>query len=176
MSREKKKKSPAAAVCSILGTVLLVIMVAACLPLTVPRVFGYHIYTVVSGSMEPAIPIGSLIYIEKNQPEDMKEKDIIAFYGGRDAAAIITHRVVENRVLMGEFITKGDANAAEDKNPIPYEDFIGKVRLSIPMVGGAAQVFTSTPGKITAGSLILLAVVLQALGSVLERRNAQKNS
>lgn len=169
MSKEKKKKSLAAAVCSILGTVLLVVMVAVCLPLTVPRVFGYHIYSVVSGSMEPAIPIGSLLYIEKAQPEDMKEKDIIAFYGGQDAMAIITHRVVENRVLMGEFITKGDANAAEDMDPVPYEDFIGKVRLSIPAVGGAAQAFTSTPGKIGAASLILLAVVLQVLGSMLER-------
>lgn len=121
--------------------------------------------------MEPAIPTGSLIYIQKTQPEDMKEKDVIAFYGGRDSTAIITHRVVENRVLMGEFITKGDANAAEDKNPVSYKDFIGEVRLSVPVVGGVAQAFTSTPGKIAAASLIGLAVILQILGSVLERQN-----
>lgn len=142
---------------------------AVCLPLTVPRVFGFHIYTVISGSMEPAIPIGSLLYIQKLPPEDMKEKDVIAYYGGHGQSAIITHRVVENRVLMGEFVTKGDANAAEDMEPVPYDDFIGKVRLTIPKVGVAAQAFFSTPGKIAAVSLIGLAVLLQVLASVLGR-------
>lgn len=97
--------------------------------------------------MEPAIPVGSLIYIQETAPEDMKEKDVIAYYGGSDRTAIITHRVIENRVFMGEFVTKGDANPDEDMTPIPYEDFIGKVRLSIPRVGRAAQALSSTPGK-----------------------------
>ncbi len=101
--------------CGTLGALLLVILVAACLPLTLPPpVFGYHIYTVLSGSMEPAIPVGSLSYIQETAPEDMKEKDVIAYYGGSDRTAIITHRVVENRVFMGEFVTKGDANPDED--------------------------------------------------------------
>ena len=84
---------------------------------------------------------------QETAPEDMKEKDVIAYYGGSDRTAIITHRVVENRVFMGEFVTKGDANPDEDMTPIPYEDFIGKVRLSIPRVGRAAQALSSTPGK-----------------------------
>lgn len=170
MDKGKTTKSPVAAVCSALGALLLVFLVAACLPLTLPRVFGYHIYTVVSGSMEPAIPVGSLLYIQETAPEDMKEKDVIAYYGGSDRTAIITHRVVENRVFMGEFVTKGDANPDEDMTPVPYDDFIGKVRLSIPRVGKAAQVFSSTPGKIAAACLIGLAVVLQVLASMLGRR------
>ena len=159
-----------AAVCSTLGTLLLVILVAVCLPLTVPRAAGFYIYTVVSGSMEPSIPVGSLLYIQNARPEDMEENDIIAFYGGKDAGAVITHRVVENRTLMGEFITKGDANAKEDIVPVPYSDFIGIVRVSIPKAGKAAQVFSSAPGKIAAASLIGLAVILQAVAAAAEKR------
>ncbi len=159
-----------AALCGTLGALLLVILVAVCLPLTLPRVFGYHIYTVVSGSMEPAIPVGSLLYIQEVPPEDMSERDVIAYYGGSDRTAIITHRVVENRVFMGEFVTKGDANPEEDMTPVPYDDFIGKVRLSVPRAGRAAQVLSSTPGKIAAACLIGLAVALQALSAVLGRR------
>jgi len=59
--RNRQKKSPVAAVCSVLGTLLLIIIVAAYLPITIPRAFGYEIYTVISGSMEPAIPTGSLV-------------------------------------------------------------------------------------------------------------------
>ena len=164
------RKSPVAAVCSTLGAILLAALLAVCLPLTLPRVWGYQIYTVVSGSMEPAIPVGSLLYVGPAQPEDMAENDVIAYYGGKDSTAVITHRVVENRVLMGEFITKGDADPAQDKNPVPYSEFIGKVRLSVPAAGKAAQVFSSLSGKIAAACLIGLAVVLQAIASLYERR------
>jgi len=109
--------------------------VLVCLPITATRLFGYDAYSVVSGSMEPAIPTGSLVYVQETAPEDMKEDDVIAFYGAKDSNAIITHRVVENKVVMGEFITKGDANKTEDMNAVPYSNFIGKVVYTIPVLG-----------------------------------------
>lgn len=142
-----------------------------CLPFTIPRLMGGQIYTVVSGSMEPAIPVGSLVYVEGMEPEDVVVNDVIAFYGGRDANAIITHRVVENRVIMGEFITKGDANQTNDMNPVNYNEFIGKVEWSVPEVGVIAQILTSREGKIAAASMIGLAVVLHIIASLLDRGN-----
>ena len=168
--KKKEKKSPVPALCSALGTVLLILLVLACVPLTVPRVFGYEIYTVISGSMEPAIPTGSLVYIQEMEPEDVEADDVIAFYGAKDSASIITHRVVENRVLMGEFITKGDANQTEDMNPASYENFIGKVVKSYPEIGEIAQILTGPEGKVIAGGVIAAAVVLQILASMFERR------
>lgn len=171
MSRRRKKKSPVAVVCSALGTVLLILLVLVCLPLTVPRVFGYHIYTVVTGSMEPAIPTGSLVYIKGIPPQEVEEKDVIAFYGAMDGTSIITHRVVSNSEIMNEFITKGDANETKDMNPIPYDNYIGKVMLSVPYVGGIAQTFTSTYGKIAAAGIIGLAVILQVIAAAVGRRH-----
>lgn len=170
MSRSKYKKSLAASICAWLGTIMLTGLVVFCIPLTLPRLFGYHIYSVVSGSMEPAIPVDSMVYIKTEAPEDMKKDDVIAFYGARDSNAIITHRVVENRIVMGEFITKGDANQTEDMNPVPYDNFIGKVTLSIPKVGGAAQIFTSAAGKITAVVIIIAALILETAASAIEKR------
>lgn len=170
LSRKRHKKSPVAAICGALGTALLIALVLFCIPLTVPRIFGYHIYSVVSGSMEPAIPVGSLVYIQEGAPEDMQEDDVIAFYGARDSNAIITHRVVENRVVMGEFITKGDANQTEDMNPVPYSNFIGKVVLSIPVMGGLAQMLTSMTGKLIAVFVIGIALILEVTASVLDRK------
>ena len=168
--KKKEKKSPVPALCSALGTVLLILLVLACVPLTVPRVFGYEIYTVISGSMEPAIPTGSLVYIADTDPGEIVEGDVIAFYGGASGngagaadsgASIITHRVVSNSVIMGEFITKGDANEKEDINPVSYDNYIGKVQLSVPMAGYAAELFTSTQGKIAAVCVIAVAALLQ---------------
>lgn len=149
---------------------LLAALTALCLPLTVPRLFGYHIYSVVSGSMEPSIPVGSLLYIRTAQPEEVAEGDVIAFYGARDTASIVTHRVVENRVVMGEFVTKGDANQTEDFTPVPYENLIGLVARTIPGAGRAAEYLTGPKGKLLAGGVIAAAVLLQILSSVLRRR------
>ena len=155
---------------SAVSMVLLIALVLGCLPLTVPRVFGLHIYTVVSGSMEPAIPTGSLVYVRETSPEQVGAEEVIAFYGARDSASIITHRVVENRVVMGEFITKGDANQTEDMNPIPYENFIGSVVYSIPALGRAAELLTSHDGKLVAGAVIAAALLLQGLAVLTERK------
>lgn len=166
----KKRRNVFAAAAGMTGMILLVALMAVCLPLTVPRFFGYHIYSVVSGSMEPSIPTGSLVYIKTMEPEEMVEGDVIAFYGARDQASIITHRVVENRVVMGEFVTKGDANQTEDMTPIPYGNYIGKVARTIPGAGTAAELLTSPTGKILAGGVILVAVLLQILASVSGRK------
>ena len=163
--KEGKRRRSAALFCNILGTVMLVALVLVCLPLTVPRLFGYHIYTVISGSMEPAIPTGSLVYIQEMEPEDVEADDVIAFYGAKDSASIITHRVVENRVLMGEFM-----------NPASYENFIGKVVKSYPEIGEIAQILTGPEGKVIAGGVIAAAVVLQILASMFERRYEKRQS
>ena len=94
---DQKRKSPAAAGCSALGIFLFLAVIAVCIPLTLPKLFGYQAYTVISGSMEPEIPVGSLVYIQPSAPEDAEENDIVAFYGAADGS-MITHRVVENNV------------------------------------------------------------------------------
>ncbi|MDD2978632.1 MAG: signal peptidase I [Hespellia sp.] len=173
MSRRKNRKSPVAAICSVLGTVLLVILVLACIPLTVPKVFGYHIYTVISGSMAPAIPTGSLVYIKNLPADDIQKEDVIAFYGEMDTTSIITHRVVSNSKNMGQFITKGDANKEKDMNPVKYDNYIGKVVLSVPVVGGIAQTFTEGWGRLLAVCCIGIAVLLEIVAAVLGREREE---
>ncbi len=175
LKKQKNKRSPVAALCSALGTLILVGLIVLCLPLTVPRLMGYELYTVVSGSMEPEIPIGSLVCVRENLPEEAKAGDVIAFYGARDSAAIITHRVVENRVVMGEIITKGDANQTNDMNPMDYDNYIGKVEKSIPKLGMAAQMLTSSDGKTAASCVIGLALVLYVISMILDKeKKSQK--
>ena len=168
--KKRHKKSPVPAICSVLGTAILIFVILLCIPFTIPKIMGGQIYTVISASMEPAIPVGSLVYVEGIAPEDVQENDVIAFYGGRDANAIITHRVVENRIIMGEFITKGDANQTNDMNPVQYDNLLGRVEWSVPEVGVIAQMLTGMEGKIAAGSMIGLAVVLHLIAGVLEKK------
>lgn len=170
MKNDKKRKNIVSTICSTMGTILLIIIVLCCIPLTLPRVMGYQIYSVVTGSMEPEIPVGSIVYVKSIAPEELQEKDIIAFYGGRDTNAIITHRVVKNNVISGQLTTKGDANNTEDMNPVDYSDVIGIVEYTLPKVGELAQLFTSVQGKFCAVCVVAAAILLHLIASLFDKR------
>lgn len=132
------------ALCNIVGTLILLAVIAASLAVTLPRFMGYGIYNVVSGSMEPEIPVGSVIYVEEAKPETIQPKEVIAFQSGD---SVIAHRVVENQVVEGEFTTKGDANAENDMQPVGYPALIGRVTAHYPLLGSIMELYTSKIGK-----------------------------
>lgn len=171
MSKRKRHKntgerrSRGARVMNGIGTFLLVVVILLCVPLTVPRVFGYQVYNVISGSMEPAIPTGSLVYVKSAEPADVKKDEVIAFYSAADSGAIITHRVVENYKVSGEFITKGDANEENDPLPVDYERLLGRVSLSIPYLGEILAMVATVYGKMAVACMIGAAVLFLFIGS-----------
>ena len=152
-------------VCGAVGTTMIVLVSVLCSLLVVPGFFGYHMYHVLSGSMDPAMPVGSLIYVSEESPEEVKEEDIIAFFSSVEESGIITHRVKKNNIVSGTFQTKGDANEAEDPMPVPYRNFIGKVVFTVPYLVKALTCMTSLDGKAAAACVILLGVVLNLAGS-----------
>lgn len=152
--------------CSALSILLLVTVVGLCIPMTVPRLFGYEVYTVVSGSMEPAIPVGSAIYLQTVAPETVTVGDVIAFYRGR---GVVTHRVVENRTVSGEFITKGDANEENDMEPVPYSAVLGRMAGSVPVLGTVMAVCSGSMGKAYLAGGVAGALFLQLLAAMMRK-------
>lgn len=178
MRKKKNKGTPAAGFCAGLGTFLLLLVIAACIPVTLPRLFGSQVYAVISGSMEPAISEGSLVYVRQAEPETIEKNDVIAFYGTEASGAIILHRVVENRTVDGSFITKGDANAQPDLSPVSYNRLLGKAERTVPYLGQLALVLSGTWGKLAAVCLVLAAVMLHAVSGALKikRESAENGS
>ena len=80
--------------------------------------FGFRIYRVISGSMQPALQIGDVIIVKKSN--NYSERDIITYSNG---LTTITHRIIA--INNDEVITKGDANEVDDK-PINKEQIVGK--------------------------------------------------
>ena len=159
-ARSKKGKA-AALVCHILGTIILIVVIGALLPITVPKFMGYHIYNIVSGSMEPALPGGSVVYVKEVEPSSVEEGDIIAFMRGE---GVVTHRVTENRQIEGYFLTKGDANDEPDLTEVRYAELIGKVVRDIPVLGDLMIILTGMTGKLLLLCLAICGVLLNILG------------
>lgn len=97
----------------------------------IPKLFGYNPLVVISGSMEPTLKVGGLLYYEEIDINDFKEKDILV-YELKDH--IISHRVVEH--LDNGFITKGDANDSYDSSIVSDNQVLGRgTNWSIPLLG-----------------------------------------
>ena len=173
-SKESKPKggNVLPALCGILGTLILLAVIAVSALLTVPRILGYEMFEVISGSMEPEIPVGSIVYTKAVPPEEIEPGDVIAFSRGEED--VVTHRVVENYGFDGKFITKGDANEINDFEPIPYENLIGRVERHIPVIGRFMALLTGTVGKIYLLGLAACGVMFNILASRLRRRNHER--
>lgn len=97
---------------------------------------GMKSYVVVSGSMEPAIPVGSIIYTKSQ--DFYSEKDVIAF---KKDSEIISHRIVNLKAIGNElyYTTKGDANNVTDGDLVARGDIVGKTFFFVPYLGKAVM-------------------------------------
>lgn len=111
----------------------------------VPQVVGgSHSYVVRSGSMEPAIQVGSVVIIQPVKPSHVEKDDIITFEDeevseeeGSEHTNRVTHRVVKIRKNSEklEFKTKGEANEDPDPGWVKEDQLVGKVMFSVPKLG-----------------------------------------
>jgi len=118
---------------------VVMIILAVCILITVvmtksgqsPSFLGHSAFRVLTGSMEPEIPVDSMVVTQKVDPSEIAVGDIITFYSADPdlEGSVVTHRVarIENDENGLRFITKGDANIIEDEYPVTPETLIGKV-------------------------------------------------
>mgnify|MGYP002735792506 FL=1 len=157
---KRRPHCAAAVVCRILGTVILLAVLAVCLPLSVPKLLGYQVYDVVSGSMDPAIPVHSVVLVQPAAPEELQPGEIVAY---RSGSSVVIHRLVENHIVEGELVTKGDANAEPDPLKVEYAGVLGTVTVHIPFIGIYAGALNTLPGKLYAFGFIVAAAMLYLL-------------
>ncbi len=165
-----------ARLCSALGAALLLALALVGVGSSVvPRVMGMQPYAIISGSMEPAYPTGSLVYADPVEGEEVQVGDVAAFWQGEE---VIIHRVEAIDGDAGELVTKGDANEDVDLRPVPLQNVLGRVVFSVPFVGYFLMALGSTAGMLLLGWVVLMAVALCVVGTVVgqlaERREVER--
>lgn len=96
--------------------------------------FGFRIYRVASGSMEPYLKVNDIIIIKKSNY--YKVNDIITYKVDKE---YITHRIIE--IDNEKIITKGDFNNTED-DPINKSDIKGKLFYKFKYFGFICYLFS----------------------------------
>ena len=141
------------------GVIYIMIVVAIGVTL-IPFVAGFRPVVVLSGSMEPTYPVGSMIYYRASNFENIDVGDAITFRLGGEALA--THRVIKKDDINREFVTKGDNNQTEDVQPVAYENVVGKTsNVAIYYVGFIGIYIRKTPVIIGIGALLIVCAIVR---------------
>ena len=124
---------------------------------------GYETFTVLSGSMEPAISTGDLVVDARILAKDAQVGDVITFPEPR-TKRLITHRLEHKRIdgSQAHMRTRGDANNAPERWSIPADGQIGRVVASVPKGGYVAAFANERTAQ------LLLVVVPAVLLGLLE--------
>ena len=165
-SEAGKSRSAFAVIWSVFTWIVVAAAVLLAVGLVGVRLAGIQVFTVLSGSMEPAYKTGSVIYVKKADYTALRVGDVITFMV--DEHTIATHRIVdiipdEDDPTVLRFATKGDANAKPDANLVHYKNIIGTPVFTVPGLGYVVNYIQNPPGTyvaIAAGVLILLLVFL----------------
>ncbi len=128
-----------------IGIVFLLLFFFTASVFLIPGLMKIKSFYVVSGSMEPQIPVGSMVYVKESDLQELGEGDIVAFYSN---GAVVTHRVTANDTEKKELYTKGDRNPIEDMQAVSYDSVIGKYVYHLPYMGYAGAFFSTFPGRL----------------------------
>lgn len=160
----KKALNTLKKVWNVISTIVVVLVVIFAVLLIGVRLFGVQVYSVISGSMEPEYPVGSLIYVKEVDPSEIEVNDVITYVLPSETPS--THRVVRIDEENQLFYTKGDANETEDGAPVHFKNLIGTPVFKIPYLGYVAYYIQHPPGMyiaIAAGAVLLILVFLPDL-------------
>jgi signal peptidase len=149
---------------SLITVAAVLVLTATVALILVPRVMGWQPVVVLSGSMEPKIPVGGLAFLAPVHPDEVETGDVISYRLGN---VRVTHRVVEvltdDQVALA-FRTKGDANNDVDAGVVSASQVEGREVWTVPRLGRVAQLLDSRLGFF---ALVALPALVIAAGEVM---------
>ena len=148
----------------------------------VPRLVGAEPFTVLTGSMRPLMPPGTMIIVRPVEFTDLRVGDVITYQLESGQAAVVTHRIVS--IDIGDdgprLRTQGDANPSADIEPVRAEQVRGKVWYWVPYIGYVTSVGSGDGRanivRVLGGALIVYAVYAVVMGMVRSRRTQAEAS
>ncbi len=120
------------------GALLVLVLGLGALVIVIPALTGGTALTVLTQSMEPRLPPGTLIVIRPTAIDDIKIGDVVTYQIKSGQPAVVSHRVVSRSVdTTGRttFTTKGDNNDLPDAGPVQKAQIRGTLWYSIPWLG-----------------------------------------
>ncbi len=120
------------------GLLAFLLLVGA-LVVAIPALSGATPMTILTSSMQPTYPPGTLIIVRPVETDDIRIGDAITYQLESGKPEVVTHRVIS--IAAGDvgktFVTQGDNNAVADAKPVLPVQIRGEVWYSVPYIGFA---------------------------------------
>ncbi len=113
------------------------LVIGLALLLSAPTIAGYRTLTVLSGSMAPTLPVGSIVLSDAIPAAHAQPGQIITFSDPTRGGELVSHRLLRMSVHKNtaHMVTRGDANGASEEWSVPANGIIGRVEYRVPFVG-----------------------------------------
>lgn len=137
---------------------LLAMLAVLVVTILIPAVAGAERFTVLTGSMRPTYPPGSLIVVKPVEKEELRIGLPITYQLETGKSAVVTHRIVatsQNAMGQRSYTTQGDANDAPDPKPVIAEQVRGEVWYSVPYLGYVNTWLTGQQRAWIIGALVI---------------------
>src|SRR5581483_4069860 len=146
--------------------------------LVLPRATHSEALTVLTGSMTPKIPVGSVVIDRPVDPGTLHVGDIATYQKAPGEAEYITHRIIkiDTSKTPAMFTFKGDANRGPDIDPVPATAIRGKVWFHVPYLGAIRDALRTKGGLAGIGMVLLGAYALVQLAGVLKDRRRKSGT
>ena len=160
-------------ICNILSTLVLLVLAAVAAVILVPMLMGYKEMAVLSGSMEPTIPVGSIVYVKPLDDASLLEPGDICTYTLTDGETMVTHRVVSIDPASQTLITKGDANDTED-GAISFSQVFGETQFHLPYLGYIAINAKTPTGILVICGVLVVVILLNFIPAIIDAGEEEK--
>ena len=158
--RSRNHRSARAVGWAVAAVVALVIVTLAVVAFVLPAAAGGTARSVQTGSMAPALPVGSLIIDRPVDPAALHVGDIATYREHADGRIrYVTHRVVgvAGPLWALRFTFRGDDNNTPDPRTVPASAIAGKVWIDIPYVGAVSDGLARMRGTLIGLAVLALA-------------------
>ena len=119
------------------GLLAFVVLIGA-LVIVIPAIAGATPMTILTQSMIPTYPPGTLVIVKPIKANEISIGDAITYQIESGKPDVVTHRVtsiIASSTGKKSFITKGDNNAFADEKPVVPDQIKGRVWYSVPWIG-----------------------------------------
>jgi signal peptidase len=123
---------------SLSGALLVLVFALALLVIVIPKVSGGIPLTVLTSSMIPHFPPGTLLVDVPVTASQLRIGDVATYQVQSGKPGVITHRIIAIQSDSNgkrEFQFKGDNNTLPDPEPVVAAQIQGRVWYSLPLLG-----------------------------------------
>lgn len=156
----------------------VVVMLAVCV--VIPRLGGATPYSILTSSMEPDYPPGTLVVMKPVDAKDISAGDVVTYQLKSGESTVVTHRVVAITATAGgepRFHTQGDANNTPDAKLVVPEQIKGNLWYAVPHLGRITNLIDNAQrhaiSVLIVGGLLAYAAYM-FVNSARERRSTKK--